>query len=72
MASLSTDTSATNAWDALNTTSVSNSMLSYVEEAFTKNAPDLSPSLFQSLGEDLSVGRFKVDWHYMPEGWSPQ
>ncbi|EPT03819.1 hypothetical protein FOMPIDRAFT_87772 [Fomitopsis schrenkii] len=33
---------------------------------------DLSPSLFQNLGEDLSVGRFKVDWHYMPQGWSPQ
>ncbi|KAI0734412.1 RlpA-like double-psi beta-barrel-protein domain-containing protein-containing protein [Fomitopsis betulina] len=33
---------------------------------------DLSPSLFQSLGEDLSVGRFKIDWHYMPQGWSPR
>ncbi|KAH9921657.1 RlpA-like double-psi beta-barrel-protein domain-containing protein-containing protein [Fomitopsis serialis] len=32
---------------------------------------DLSPSLFQSLGEDLSVGRFGVDWHYMDKNFSP-
>jgi len=32
---------------------------------------DLSPSLFQSLGEDLSGGRFNVDWHYMDKNFSP-
>ncbi|KAI0725545.1 RlpA-like double-psi beta-barrel-protein domain-containing protein-containing protein [Fomitopsis betulina] len=32
---------------------------------------DMSPSLFQSLGEDLSVGRFQIEWHYMDKDWSP-
>ncbi|TFY66990.1 hypothetical protein EVJ58_g1915 [Rhodofomes roseus] len=32
---------------------------------------DLSSSLFQSLGEDLSVGRFEVTWHYMDKDFSP-
>ncbi|KZT67878.1 hypothetical protein DAEQUDRAFT_728653 [Daedalea quercina L-15889] len=40
-------------------------------EGCGQNDIDLSPSLFQSLGEDLSVGRFTVDWHYMGKDFSP-
>ncbi|KZT09362.1 uncharacterized protein LAESUDRAFT_647059 [Laetiporus sulphureus 93-53] len=35
------------------------------------DAIDMSPSLFQSFNEDLSVGVLTVTWEFMSEGWSP-
>ncbi|EPS96079.1 hypothetical protein FOMPIDRAFT_92838 [Fomitopsis schrenkii] len=40
-------------------------------EGCGQNDLDMSPSLFQSLGESLSVGRFPITWHYMDKNWSP-
>lgn len=33
---------------------------------------DLSPSLFQGLGEPLGKGVFGIEWHFMAKGWSPE
>jgi len=32
---------------------------------------DLSPSLFQSLGAELSQGVLQVEWHFMDKDFSP-
>ncbi|KZT05084.1 uncharacterized protein LAESUDRAFT_656468, partial [Laetiporus sulphureus 93-53] len=32
---------------------------------------DLSPSLFESLGADLSQGVIHIDWQFMDKGFSP-
>ncbi|OSX56966.1 hypothetical protein POSPLADRAFT_1157994, partial [Postia placenta MAD-698-R-SB12] len=33
--------------------------------------PDLSPSLFKSLGAPLSEGVIEVEWHFMAKRWNP-